>query len=679
MYSYEVPHTADASKGWGPIRRNGKGILPTTAVIDATGYQMTTTFEIFQRARARNPTGNCFGWRPVNSKGEAGPFKWITYEQAGKQAEAFGAGLVNLGLCPEREDTELQNRGLLGFYSKNRVEWVVAEKGCDGQAIVCCPMYDTLGADSVRYVVDQTQMPTLFCSAEVFHNVVDVKGMCPCLEAVIVAEEPTPEQRQAGESAGLKVFSFNEVIQSGEKQPQPLRPPSPADVFTFCYTSGTTGDPKGALLTHENIVSDLAAALAQLSGDSRTKGWGEVHLSYLPLPHVFERTIQQVVHVEGGAIGFYQGDTLKILEDLTALRPTAFPSVPRLLNRVHDKLRQGIVEAGGIKQTLFETGFAAKKEGLKRGEVNHWLWDKIIFNKIREKVGLDRCKVIVTGSAPISSDVMDFLRIAFACVVLEGYGQTECAAAATMTWPTDTTVGHVGLPLGVNDVRLQDVPDMGYLSADRTHKMDKGSIPCLGRGEICYRGPNVFRGYYKMPQKTAEAIDSEGWLHSGDIGIWLPDGKLKIVDRKKNIFKLAQGEYVAPEKIENIYVGSPVVMQCFVHGDSLQNFLVGVVVPDPDVLGEWAKKKGKTGSMAELCKDPEVNKYILDTLTKLGKERQLSGFEMVKAVYLEPDQWQPGGAMLTPTFKLQRAKARDVYAAEIDALYASVPPAPSKL
>lgn len=341
--------------------------------------------------------------------------------------------------------------------------------------------------------------------------------------------------------------------------------------------------------THQGIICN-ASAVKAMGLDLSPE---DAHLSYLPLPHMFERITQASCFAYGAHIGFYQGDPLLILDDLAALRPTFFPSVPRLLNRIHDKLKAGIEEAGGVKQSLFNYAYSTKLANLENGQVTHPVWDRIIFNGIRARVGLDRCRMMLTGSAPIAGHVLDFLRIVFCCPVHEGYGQTEATCASTFTFADDLTVGHVGGPLPCNDVRLVDVPEMGYFHTDKSHGADSegnGGLPCNGRGEICFRGPNVFRGYYKMPEKTAETIDSEGWLHSGDIGLWLPSGKLKIIDRKKNIFKLSQGEYIAPEKVENIYTQSPFVMQNFVYGDSLQSCLVGVVVPDPEYLLPWAEK-----------------------------------------------------------------------------------------
>jgi len=477
------------------------------------------------------------------------------------------------------------------------------------------------------------------------------------------------------------VFGLGELERRGGQHPRAHTPPAPTDVATFCYTSGTTGDPKGALITHQNFISDSAAA--QRIGVAITAA--DSCLSFLPLPHIFERNLQVLFYVCGGAVGFYQGDPLKIMEDFVALRPTFSAIVPRLLNRLHDKILAGVAAAGGAKQALFERALAAKTAGLRAGTTRHALWDALVFGKLRASLGWDRLRVLITGSAPVAPYVLDLARCILAGAdLLEGYGQTETTAAATVTRPGDLTAGHVGAPVPCCELRLVDVPDMGYLHTDTWHGGDPvkgggGGEPCRGRGEICFRGPNVFAGYYKMPEKTAEAIDAGGWLHSGDIGLWTPEGKLKIIDRKKNLFKLAQGEYVAPERVENALLRAPLAAQAFVHGDSLESFLVAVVVPDPEEAEAWAKANGKDGASLEaLCSDPQFLAAIKAESDRVGAEAGLAGYERPRTLHVDPTPFSVEEGLLTPTLKLRRDKAKQKYAEILKNLYAkakSQPPA----
>jgi long-chain acyl-CoA synthetase len=284
---------------------------------------------------------------------------------------------------------------------------------------------------------------------------------------------------------------------------------------------------------------------------------------------------------------------------------------------------------------------------------------------------------MVSGSAPLSENVMMFFRCMLGIGVVEGYGQTEGCAGATISHPDDiATVGHVGGPIGTCEICLFDVPDMGYYKTDKAH----GRVPCEGRGEICIRGPNVFMGYYKDEAKTKEIVDEEGWLHSGDIGMWSLEGNLHIIDRKKNIFKLAQGEYVAPEKIENILTRSTLISQCFVYGDSKESSLVAIIVPDEDPLRQWAVSSDNCGlSFEELCKSNALKDAIMEDVRRLGRESGLQGFEMVKAIFIEAEPFSVEKDLLTPTFKLKRNKVRDAYETVIKDLYAGLHELRSKL
>lgn len=258
--------------------------------------------------------------------------------------------------------------------------------------------------------------------------------------------------------------------------------------------------------------------------------------------------------------------------------------------------------------------------------------------------------------------------------MLEGYGQTETSAVATVGHFEDYSLGHVGGPVSCNEMKLVSVPEMSYLATDKVHGADVASgnpgVPCEGRGEICIRGGNVFAGYFKMPEKTQEALDVEGWCHTGDVGMWTPRGQLVIIDRIKNIFKLSQGEYVAAEKIENVLVKSHLVQQVFVYGDSFHHCLVTVVVPEKSALVAAAAPLGvSTTDFDTLCADPRVNKAVLEDLTNQGKAAKLLGFERVVAVHIVPEPFSEAAGLLTPTFKLKRDQLKKVFQPQLDAMY----------
>uniref|UniRef100_A0A7S3PCP5 Long-chain-fatty-acid--CoA ligase n=1 Tax=Aplanochytrium stocchinoi TaxID=215587 RepID=A0A7S3PCP5_9STRA len=650
--SIEVPNTFRPDLGLGSIRRNP---VPYGPELSVDG--MRTLLEVFYRSVQTFPNNPCVGWRPMDKAGNAGDYQWLTYEQTYERAVNFGCGLQYLQLCPPNED----NLRMLGFFAKNRLEWVVGEIGSYTQGVIPLPFYDTLGADSVEYVVNQTNVKDMVCTSLEMSTVVEVAKANPgslvtviLMDGDFLSTEELQKIRDTGASAGLQVYTMGEVEKLGKEHPCPLFLPKGDDIAFFCYTSGTTGNPKGALIQHQGLLSSLQAI--RRTGTDLEES--DVHLSYLPLPHVFERGVMHSVFYGGGRVGFYQGDTLKILEDIQALRPTIFPSVPRLLNRVYDKIIAGVQEAGGIKQWLFEKALASKIAAMKNGSLKSTIWDTLVFGPLKKRIGFDRVRLMMTGSAPIADHVLNFLRAAFGVPVQEGYGQTESSLAITNTALDDFTVGHVGIPTPNCEVRLIDVPEMGYLCTDKNHN----DLPCVGRGEVVFRGANVFAGYYKMPEKTADTIDEQGWVHTGDIGLWTMDGKLKIIDRKKNIFKLSQGEYVAAEKIENVVTRSPMIAMCFVYGDSLQSQLVAIVVPDEEYL-------------AANNMDPrsgETKKALMDSLQSETAAAELKGFEIPKMIHVEPEVFSVDNGLLTPTFKLKRQQAKERYQTEIDNMYAQL-------
>ncbi|XP_070090526.1 long-chain-fatty-acid--CoA ligase 6 isoform X8 [Equus caballus] len=451
----------------------------------------------------------------------------------------------------------------------------------------------------------------------------------------------------------IGVFAQNRPEDCGQRNHRVPVPPKPSDLSIVCFTSGTTGNPKGAMLTHGNVVADFSGFL-KVTEKVIFPRQDDVLISFLPLAHMFERVIQSVVYCHGGRVGFFQGDIRLLSDDMKALCPTIFPVVPRLLNRMYDKI---FCQADTpVKRWFLEFAAKRKQAEVQSGIIrNDSIWDELFFNKIQASLG-GCVRMIVTGAAPASPTVLGFLRAALGCQVYEGYGQTECTAGCTFTTPGDWTSGHVGAPLPCNHIKLVDIEELNYWT-------------CKGEGEICVKGPNVFKGYLKDPDRTKEALDSDGWLHTGDIGKWLPAGTLKIIDRKKHIFKLAQGEYVAPEKIENIYIRSEPVAQIYVHGDSLKAFLVGIVVPDPEVMPSWAQKRGIEGTYVELCTNRELKKAILEDMVSLGKEGGLHSFEQVKAIHIHSDMFSVQNGLLTPTLKAKRPELREYFKKQIEDLY----------
>ncbi|EQC27329.1 hypothetical protein SDRG_14853 [Saprolegnia diclina VS20] len=618
------------------------------------------------------PNQPFLGRRPVDADGVAGPFTWQTYAECYKRIQCIASGLVVHKMLEPTDD----GHKFLGIYMKNRPEWVLSQYAAYHAGAAVVPIYDTLGVTSTEFILNQTGVTTVVCTSAELEGLLAKAKSVTSLRHIILADVTTIEAYLVVRAGALDVrlWTLAEVEAAGAVSLVPAVPISPSSMALLMYTSGTTGDPKGAMLSHTNLVTVRQGTFARLEF-GRVGRMLKSHpsvLSYLPLAHIAEQNLQASMIHAAGAIGFYQGDPLKILDDLQALRPTIFASVPRLLNRIYEKVMEAAMGAGGIKAWLFVTALHAKVANLERGYASHAFYDRLVFGKLKAKLGLDRCELFFAGAAPLAPPVLSFYRVLLNCMCLEMYGQTEVSGSSTMTDHRECDAGTVGPPLVTSQVKLVSVPDMGYLVDDTKHGDDDQAMIVCGRGEVCVRGPAVFGGYYKDAARTAEALDADGWLHSGDIGVWTTDGRLKIVDRKKNIFKLAQGEYVAPEKIENVLQASPYVAQVFVYGDSLHASLVAVVNPDEAALTALAATLNLAGSVADYCASPEVAKVVLADLQRVSKAGGLLGFETVRAVHLEPTLFAVANDLLTPTLKLKRHVAAKTYRPQIDAMYTSV-------
>ncbi|XP_029621767.1 long-chain-fatty-acid--CoA ligase 1 isoform X2 [Salmo trutta] len=605
-----------------------------------------TMYEVFLRGMRVSMGGPCLGSREPNQ-----PYKWLSYREVADKAECIGSALLHRGHSHTGDKH-------IGIFSQNRPEWTISELACYTYSLVCVPLYDTLGLEAIEYIIDQAAISTVICDlVDKVRLILDcVSGKEHTLKTIVLMEAFDEELVARGQQSGIEILSLKDVEAVGKAHHQQPLPPTPEDLALICFTSGTTGNPKGGMLTHGNVIANCAAFI-KITEVHCMLNVHDIHMSYLPLAHMFERVVEGVILVHGARIGYFQGDIRLLMDDLKTLQPTVFPVVPRLLNRMFDKIF-GQANSS-LKRWLLVFASRRKHAEMMNGVVRKdSLWDKLIFQKVQNSLG-GRVRLMITGAAPVSPTVLTFLRAALGCQFYEGYGQTECTAGCTMSVPGDWTAGHVGAPLPCNYVKLADVTEMNYFAAN-------------GEGEVCVKGPNVFKGYLNDPEKTKEALDQDGWLHTGDIGKWLPNGILKIVDRKKHIFKLAQGEYVAPEKVENIYIRSDPVAQIFVHGDSLQACLVGIVVPDPDFLPGWAKKKGIEGSYLEMCASKELKNAILEDILRLGKEGGLKSFEQVREISLHTEMFSVQNGLLTPTLKAKRTDLRNHFQEQIDLLYATI-------
>lgn len=605
-----------------------------------------TLHEVFIRAEKSSNDGDYLGWKPSESE----PFKWLKYSQVHEIAQQIGSAFVHFGLEPA-------TKTFVGIFAKNRPEWCMTATACEAYNLVSVPLYDTLGDEAINYILLQTELRLVVCddSSKAMH----LMNSSSSLKYIIVIETITDEARAKAEATGIKIYSLEQVKEIGKNNLKPFVPPHTDDLATICYTSGTTGKPKGALISHKSFVAIASSMLTYVERSGMMDKHQDRYLSYLPLAHMFERVSQATVVMMGGKIGFYQGDIKKLVDDMKELKPTIFCTVPRLLNRIYSKINENLEKSSPLKRAIFKYSFAQKEKEVLKGVVRKNSIYDFAFKQIRESLG-GSVKILISGSAPISPEVLHFMRVCAGCFVVEGYGATETGGASSIQIPGETTVGNVGPPFLCTYYKLMDVPEMNLVA-----KRDN-------RGEICVYGSNIFMGYYKDEEKTKEALTEDGWYRTGDIGSWDKNGTLKIVDRVKNIFKLQQGEYIAPEKIENIYVRSKYVAQAFVYGNSLKSTLVGVIVPEETVVAEWAKERQVDGSMASLAKNEELKALILKDVQEQGKLGGLKSFEQVKNIHIHDELFTLENGLLTPTMKAKRPELTKLFIDSLNKMYESL-------
>lgn len=606
-------------------------------------------------------------------------YEWETYSQVYQMMKAFARGLTSLGLCPEIESNHDGVFKFLGIWGKNKREWVIADGAAQAIGASVVTFYDTLGDDTVEYILEQTKLTTLVMEENKykmfdkvlksgkFGNLKNLIFMRSKVHKVknLADTEIGEEQINRIKEAGLNVFQFDDILDKGADESITYSMATPDTVATFCYTSGTTGVPKGAMLYNRGIMADVASVRYSDAEIKET----DVHLSFLPLAHVMERVFLTACILRNVAVGFACGDVSKLMEDAKILKPTIFLGVPKIFERIYKRIFEIRDNASFIKRKLLDRAISVKKASyLSTGNLKSSIYDTLVFGKVRETLG-GNVRLMVTGSAPISKDILDILRVCFSCHILEGYGQTECCAASCITSTSDLIGGTVGGPVAACELKLVDVPHLKYTSNDK----DENGNP-YPRGEICARGPLLFKGYFNDPENTKKTIDEEGWLHSGDIGALVEGNGLKIIDRVKNIFKLSQGEYVAPEKLEVPLIECKYVNQLCITGESTEDHVVAILVPKKNELIELLKNNGVEANHENLkdhINSDIVRKEILKEFEKMGRAAGAKGFEIVKNVHLTLEEFSEDNGLLTPTKKVKRNEVKIQYQKPITEMYLS--------
>ncbi|KAJ4369633.1 medium-chain fatty acid-CoA ligase faa2 [Neocucurbitaria cava] len=667
-YSVAIPGTQ--AQGRSAIYRHWR--FADKPLLETLAPNISTPHEAFENSVARYPKNKCLGYRPYDAVTKTfGPYLWEDYETIAKRRKNFGAGLVHL----HKQVGVTAPKYGVGLWCQNRPEWQITDLACMSQGLYTVSIYDTLGPDTTEYIINHSELSCVVAGMNHVTALLKLKPRLPTLKLIVVLD-PLSAGELPGESKGdllnslasdlgVAIHYIRDVEALGEKLPLPMNPPKPDDTVTINYTSGTTGNPKGVVLSHRNAHAATCATMVLLGSDK-----DQVICSFLPLAHIYQRLGEHGGLAAGSAIGYFHGNIVELVDDLKLLRPTIFSGVPRLYNRFGSKIKEATVDTTGVKGALSRHVVSTKLAALndKHNPTNkHMLYDRIWAKKVAAGIGLDRARVLVSGSAPIDPSLHQFLRIVFASNFTQGYGLTETYAVALVQHEDDFTSGTCGGVTPNAECALLDVPDMEYLSTDKPHP----------RGELLIRSSTLFKEYLKNEEETKKAIDADGWFHTGDICSVDERGRFKIVDRRKNVLKLAQGEYISPERIENVYLANcGWLASAYVHGDSHQSFLVAIFGVAPDLFPQFASKvlgekiaEGDVEKLKEVLSNKKIEKAVLKELDRVGRKSKFNSYERVRSVRLFLDPFTIDNQLLTPTLKLKRPQTAKAFRQHLDDCY----------
>jgi long-chain acyl-CoA synthetase len=565
-----------------------------------------------------------------------GVYQPVSHREIEARVRHAALGLRTLGI--KRGDR-------VAILAENRPEWAIADYACLTAGVTDVPIYPTIPSDQIAYVLKDSGAAAVFVSTrEQAAKIAEVRSELPALAHVISFDEAGPaadmtmadlEHRGAATETPSSLSDYRHVAESVE----------PDDLATLIYTSGTTGNPKGVMLTHDNIHSNVMASEQKLPfrGD-------DVSLSFLPLSHIFERMADYLMFSTGSTIAYAESiDTVPA--NLMEVRPTIVFSVPRLYEKMYARVLQNALSGGLIKRRIFFWARAVAEkwadvvlEGNEPGGMlarKYAIAQKLVFSKLKERTG-GRLRYFVSGGAPLAPEINKFF-FAAGLTILEGYGLTETSPVIGVNTPDDFRIGTIGRP----------VPGVEVMIA--------------GDGEILTRGPSVMKGYYNNPKATAEAIDADGWFHTGDIGE-IRDGFIAITDRKKDIIVTAGGKNIAPQPVENLVKTNKFVSQAVMIGDK-RKFPSMLIVPNFEQLEGWAKKRGLIwNDHAQLIRLPEVKAKMEEEV--LGECKSLAHYETPRKIALLEHDFSLDKGEMTPTQKVKRKIVDRNYKDVIDSMYA---------
>lgn len=571
---------------------------------------------------------------------ESGEWVPTTVADLDRRLRSVSRHLVSLGV---------ESGDRVSLINHNNVAWPVIDLGMQHAGAANVPIYPSSSPDQILYILKDSGARVVFVEdAGQLEKIREIRGQAPELLEVVVIRPGDAELGEGERSLADLESSFGPDEAQDAEIARRIEAQQPSDLASIVYTSGTTGNPKGVMLLHSNFSHNVEALRHLIRVDE-----SDVLLSFLPLSHVFERTAGYYFALFQGATVYFAESQEKIRANLTEVHPTFMTSVPRLYEKIRDGIVAKAKAAGGFQENIFqwavevgELRAAATQGGPPlsfMGKILTWIADKLVFGKIAAAFG-GRLRFFVSGGAPLAPDLGNFF-LGAGIRILEGYGLTETSPLIAANSEEILRLGTVGKPCWGVEVKIAE------------------------DGEICVRGANVMQGYFRNEEATQEAIDGEGWFHTGDIGEFTDEGCLRITDRKKNLLVLSNGKNVAPALVEGKLINSPFVSQSVVLGDN-RKFVAALVVPDYQALAKHAE--GSLGvascSQEELCARPEVVEFMLSEVQRAAAD--CNPYEVPKKIHLLGQELSEAAGELTPTLKVKRKVVLERYGESIEALYA---------
>ena len=611
-----------------------------------------------------------------NEKGEPiyeKKYTYYTYNEVHTMCKNFAKNLHEIKEQLIYKDSYKEYEfNLIGIFAKNCTEWVVADMGCQMDSVTTATLYATLGQEAFKYICDQTNIKTVMVSPDLVEMLCKLKakfGLEQLSKAILFDMTTNCDSKKELEklrNAGFTAYSFTDdfIKENNNVQDSELEISKPDTIMTICYTSGTTGNPKGVMLCQRNLICVLETCIHASSLPLDEFG---CHVSFLPLAHIFERMVISGFLTAAAKIGFISGTVrTTLMDDISILGPTLLFTVPRVLQTIRNKVFDGFNALDGWKKKLAYQAYNTKLENYKKtGTITHSIYDQLVFKKIRNMFG-NRIKVVLCASAPMPKSLADDFKVFLSVPVIEGLGMTELAGSAFATNYNDLTNFTAGGIIGGAKMIVRSVPDLGYSIND---VIDGVKCPA---GEMCIKGPLVFKGYYKNDEENERAFDKDGYFHTGDVCRLFPNlgNGLKIVDRVKEIFKLSQGEYIIPAKLESIYSKSVYIQQIMIYGNSSMNNIIAIICPDQKRCANALNIPVE--QLVQNEENDDLKNLIIQDLLKHAEEANFNGLEKVKYVIITFEGFTVANSCMTPTMKIVRKKVELRFKDRIDKLYSSI-------